>query len=101
MPTNPFIDIWHFLTANTNDYLHQGSWRYLILALFWALMLAAIAMAVRNWQQDPTQRTGRHLGVWVVRVLIGCMWACEGRRCCRRVRALRMFLTPKPTSVAH
>ena len=74
MPTNPFIDIWHFLTGNTNDYLHQGGWRYLILALFWALMLAAIAMAVRNWQQDPTQRTGRHLGVWVVRVLIGCMW---------------------------
>ena len=58
MPTNPFIDIWHFLTGNTNDYLHQGGWRYLILALFWALMLAAIAMAVRNWQQDPTQRTG-------------------------------------------
>ena len=58
MPTDPFIDIWHFLTGNTNDYLHQGGWRYLILALFWALMLAAIAMAVRNWQQDPTQRTG-------------------------------------------
>ena len=74
MPTNPFVDIWHFLTGNTNDYLHQGAWRYVILALFWALMLASIAMAVRNWQQDPTQRTGRHLAVWVVRVLIGCMW---------------------------
>ena len=74
MPTNPFVDIWHFLTGNTNDYLHQGGWRYVILALFWALMLASIAMAVRNWQQDPTQRTGRHLAVWVVRVLIGCMW---------------------------
>jgi len=33
-------------------------WRYLILALFWAVTLAGIAMAVRNWQQDPTQRTG-------------------------------------------
>ena len=74
MPTNPFVDIWHFLTGNTNDYMHQGGWRYVILALFWALMLASIAMAVRNWQQDPTQRTGRHLAVWVVRVLIGCMW---------------------------
>jgi len=74
MPTNPFTDIRHFLTGTTNDYLHQGSWRYLILALFWALMLAGIAVAVRNWQEDPAQRTGRHLGVWLVRVLIGCMW---------------------------
>jgi uncharacterized membrane protein YphA (DoxX/SURF4 family) len=24
MPTNPFIDLWHFLTGNTNDYMHQG-----------------------------------------------------------------------------
>jgi len=74
MPTNPFVDIWHFLTGNTNDYMHQGGWRFVILALFWALMLASIAMAVRNWQQDPTQRNGRQLGVWLVRILIGCMW---------------------------
>jgi hypothetical protein len=39
MPANPFTDVWHFLTATTNDYLHQGNWRYLILALFWALLL--------------------------------------------------------------
>lgn len=74
MPTNPFIDSWHFLTASTNDYLHQGNWRFLILALLWALLLGAIAIAVLNWRQDPSQRTGRHLGVWLVRVLIGTMW---------------------------
>ena len=45
MPSNPFVDIWHFLTANTNDYMHQGGWRFVILALFWALMLASIAWA--------------------------------------------------------
>ena len=74
MPTNPFTDVWHFLTATTNDYLHQGNWRYLILALFWALLLASIAVAVRNWREDPSQRSGRHLGIWLVRVLIGIMW---------------------------
>lgn len=74
MPTNPFTDVWHFLTATTNDYLHQGNWRYLILALFWALLLASIAVALQNWREDPAQRTGRHLGIWLVRVLIGCMW---------------------------
>jgi len=41
MPTNPFTDVWHFLTATTSDYLHQGNWRYLILALFWALLLSS------------------------------------------------------------
>jgi uncharacterized membrane protein YphA (DoxX/SURF4 family) len=74
MPTNPFTDIWHFLTATTSDYLHQGNWRYVILALFWALLAASIAMAMRNWREDPSQRTGRHLGIWLVRVLIGIMW---------------------------
>jgi uncharacterized membrane protein YphA (DoxX/SURF4 family) len=74
MPKNPLTDVWHFLTATTNDYLHQGNWRYLILALFWALLLASIAVALQNWREDPAQRTGRHLGIWLVRVLIGCMW---------------------------
>jgi uncharacterized membrane protein YphA (DoxX/SURF4 family) len=74
MPTNPFTDAWHFLTATTGDYLHQGNWRYLILALFWALLLASVAIALRNWQEDPSQRSGRHLGIWLARVLIGCLW---------------------------
>src|SRR6202165_2014517 len=74
MPTSPFTDVWHFLTATTNDYLHQGNWRFLILALFWALLLVSIAVAIQNWREDPTQRTGRHLGIWLVRVLIGCLW---------------------------
>jgi uncharacterized membrane protein YphA (DoxX/SURF4 family) len=74
MPTNPVTDVRHFLTATTSDYVHQGNWRYLILALFWALLVVSIAMAIRNWREDPTQRTARHLGIWLVRVLIGCMW---------------------------
>ena len=74
MPTNPFTDVRDFLTATTNDYLHQGNWRYLILALFWGLLLVSIAVAIQNWREDPTQRTGRHFGIWLVRVLVGCMW---------------------------
>ena len=74
MPKNPFTDVWQFLTATTGDYLRLGNWRYLILALFWTLLLAGIAMALRNWREDPAQRTGRHLGIWLVRVLIGCLW---------------------------
>jgi len=69
-----FTDVWQFLIGTTGDYLHQGNWRYLILALFWALLLVSIAVAIQNWREDPTQRTGRHFGIWLVRVLIGCMW---------------------------
>ncbi|KRR28513.1 DoxX family protein [Bradyrhizobium retamae] len=74
MPKNPFTDVWQFLTATTGDYLQLGNWRLLILALFWALLLAGIALAFQNWREDSAQRSGRHLGIWLVRVLIGCMW---------------------------
>jgi len=74
MPTNPFTDVLSFLTANTSDYLHQGNWRYLILLVFWVLLLASIAVAFKNWREDPAQRSGRALGIWLVRVLIGCLW---------------------------
>jgi uncharacterized membrane protein YphA (DoxX/SURF4 family) len=74
MPSNPIADVWHFLTATTSDYLHQGNWRYLILALFWALLLASFAIALQNWREASDQRSCRHLGIWLVRILIGCMW---------------------------
>jgi hypothetical protein len=74
MAKNPVTDVWQFLTATTSDYLKLGNWRYLILALFWALLVASIVIALQNWREDPEQRTGKHLGTWFVRVLIGCMW---------------------------
>ncbi|MDI1261840.1 MAG: DoxX family protein [bacterium] len=74
MPKNPFSDVWEFLTGSTSDYLTLGGWRYLVLVFFWALLIASIAIAIRNWREDPAQRTGRHLGIWFARILIGCMW---------------------------
>ena len=74
MPKNPFTDAWQFLTATTGDYMALGGWRFLILALFWALFLGSVAIAIRNWNEDPEQRSARHIGIWIVRVLIGCMW---------------------------
>jgi hypothetical protein len=74
MPQNPFTDIWKFLTGATKDYLNLGAWRYLLVVLFLLLIAASVIIAVRNWREDPAQRTGTHLGTWLVRVLIGCMW---------------------------
>ena len=72
--SNPFSDFWDFLIGNTDDHAALGSWKYLLVALFAALMVASIVVAVRNWQEDPSQRTGSHLGTWFVRVLVGGMW---------------------------
>lgn len=74
MPRNPFTDAWEFLIGASNDHLQLGAWRYLFVVLFLALLAASIYFAIRNWREDPLQRTGRHLSIWAVRVLIGCMW---------------------------
>ncbi|HKA78807.1 MAG TPA: DoxX family protein [Xanthobacteraceae bacterium] len=74
MPQNPFTDIWKFLTGNTNDYLALGGWRFLLVGLFYALIVLSVVIAIRNWRDDPAQRTGTALGMWLSRVLVGCMW---------------------------
>lgn len=74
MPKNPFSDIWQFLTGTTSDHLALGGWRFLLVVLFWLLLVAGIMVAVRNWRDDPAQRTGQHLGIAIARMLIGIMW---------------------------
>jgi uncharacterized membrane protein YphA (DoxX/SURF4 family) len=74
MPKNPLTDVWQFLTATTSDHLALGGWRFLLLALFWALLIASAVIAAKNWNEDPGQRSGYHVATWILRVLIGCMW---------------------------
>jgi hypothetical protein len=74
MPKNPIVDVWQFLTATTSDYLNLGGGRFVILALFWLLAIASIFIAIRNWREDPGQRSMRHFGLFAVRFLVGCMW---------------------------
>jgi uncharacterized membrane protein YphA (DoxX/SURF4 family) len=71
---NPFSDFWNFLIGNTEDYNALGSWKYVLVVLFLALIAASVAIAVENWWNDPTQRTGAHLATWVIRVMVGGMW---------------------------
>src|SRR5262249_38701302 len=73
MPT-PLSDFWDFVIGNTADHNALGAWKYLFVALFLALIIASIVIAIKNWQEDPSQRTGSHLGTWFVRVLVGGMW---------------------------
>ena len=67
-------DIWQFLTGTTADYRDIGPLHWLILALFWILIVASLVIAIRNWAEDPAQRTAHNVGLAIVRVLIGCMW---------------------------
>jgi uncharacterized membrane protein YphA (DoxX/SURF4 family) len=41
---------------------------------FWAALLASVVVAISNWRRDPEQRTAKHLGRYVLRVLMGLMW---------------------------
>ncbi len=74
MKTDPFTDTWLFLIGAAGDYQELGAWRYLIVCIFIALLVASVAVALANWRTDPAQRTARHFWTWLFRVLIGSMW---------------------------
>jgi uncharacterized membrane protein YphA (DoxX/SURF4 family) len=71
--TNPFYDAWLFLIGRTSDHENSGVGGLLTL-LFLALLVTSIWIALRNWREDPAQRTKTHLATWVMRVMIGIMW---------------------------
>ncbi len=74
MRTNPFHDAWLFIIGETPDQLSRGGWRWLLVALFLALLLAGIVIAIQSWRDDRSQRTASHLITWFARTLVGCMW---------------------------
>ena len=74
MRKNPFSDAWLFIIGATPDHQALGPFKYLFVALFLALLAASLWIALKNWGQDPAQRTLGHLATWISRVLIGSMW---------------------------
>ncbi len=42
--------------------------------VFWALLVASAAIALAAWRQNPGQRSGHHLGIWLLRLTMGVMW---------------------------
>jgi len=43
-------------------------------AVFWLLLVGSAAAAVLAWRTDPTQRSIRHIGNCLLRIVIGAMW---------------------------
>jgi uncharacterized membrane protein YphA (DoxX/SURF4 family) len=63
MKHNPFSDV--------VDFLQQPGWTTVI---FWALLLASIAIAAYAFTTIPSQRRVIHMWNWGFRLVIGCMW---------------------------
>ena len=63
MRPNPLHDVLAFLSA--------PNWA---TPVFWLLTAASILLAVAAWHRDETQRRLRHLGIWLIRFVVGAMW---------------------------
>jgi uncharacterized membrane protein YphA (DoxX/SURF4 family) len=72
--TDPFTDAFYFLLGNTPDHRALGALQYPFVALFAALLIGSVVIAVSAWRRDPAQRTLGALCTWVFRVLMGGMW---------------------------
>jgi len=78
MPS-PFSDFLDFLLGNTDDHDALGSWKYLFVVLFFALVFTSVVVAWKNWREDPSQRTGRNLAIWFVLAAPFSRRSCEKR----------------------
>jgi hypothetical protein len=64
MPSNPFCDAFSSSIGNTGDYNALGAWKWGSVGLFAALLVASVAIAVRNWREtrssapSPISRPG-------------------------------------------
>ena len=63
MRPDPLHDVLAFLT--------RSEWP---TPIFWLLLLGSVAIAIAAWQRVPAQRTARHLGIWILRLIVGAMW---------------------------
>jgi uncharacterized membrane protein YphA (DoxX/SURF4 family) len=42
--------------------------------IFWLLLVGSCAIAGAALRADPAQRTARHIGIWLLRLIVGSMW---------------------------
>lgn len=74
MRTNPFLDSLLFLIGYDPNYKPLGLWQYPLIVFFDVLVVANLVLAFINLRDDPLQRRGRSVFLWVARSLIGAMW---------------------------
>ncbi|HEY2533332.1 MAG TPA: DoxX family membrane protein [Xanthobacteraceae bacterium] len=57
--------------SDTLAFLTNGGWA---TPVFWLLLLGSTAAAVLAWRSDPAQRSVRHIGNCLLRIIVGTMW---------------------------
>jgi uncharacterized membrane protein YphA (DoxX/SURF4 family) len=65
MRDNPLTDALAFLVDTE---------KFWFTVIFWLLLLGSIAAALQVWRTDPAQRSARHIGIGLLRFIVGCMW---------------------------
>jgi uncharacterized membrane protein YphA (DoxX/SURF4 family) len=65
MRDNPLTDALAFLVDTE---------KFWFTVIFWLLLLGSIAAAMQVWRTDPAQRSARHIGIGLLRFIVGCMW---------------------------
>ena len=53
------------------SFLTVASWT---TPVFWLLLIGSVTAAVLAWRADPAQRSVRHVGVCLLRIIVGTMW---------------------------
>lgn len=63
MNPDPLTDILKFLSQPR-----------LATVFFWLLLIGSVAVAAYVYRTMPEQRTAGHIGNWLFRLVVGCMW---------------------------
>jgi uncharacterized membrane protein YphA (DoxX/SURF4 family) len=71
---NPFTDTFQFLIGQSGDYGPFGNVRYISVVFYLSVIAGSFYVAFRNWQTDPSQRTTKHVAVWLMRLCIAGLW---------------------------
>jgi uncharacterized membrane protein YphA (DoxX/SURF4 family) len=74
MRNDPVTDALLFLIGAADYPGEIGAVKYVLVALYWALVIGSCVIAAINWRDDPSQRDQAHVITWICRVLIGTMW---------------------------
>jgi uncharacterized membrane protein YphA (DoxX/SURF4 family) len=60
---NPLWDVATFLSTPS-----------VVTIVFWLSLLGSCVAAAVAWRDGAGQRTARHMGIWLLRLLVGSMW---------------------------
>lgn len=63
MRPNPLMDVVAFLSMPSAA-----------TVVFWLLLLGSCAVAAFAWRDNPQQRMAWHVGIWLLRLVMGGMW---------------------------